>query len=120
VAVITAASQSFHFFEIPGSVIEGFGFDRDFPEANDVYLIGPAAIDAAQEVLSGISPGGVADLADLEDKFEAVADAAKGFANAFDEANSHPGDVVGGCIFDFSSACIQLVYDSGFASVADV
>src|SRR6185503_41415 len=46
VSVITASSQTFHFFRIPGTVIEGFGFDRDFAEGNQVLAVGPGTIDA--------------------------------------------------------------------------
>jgi len=115
--VITTASLSIHSFNIPGSVIEGTGFGTNFPEENDVFLIGPAAIDAVNGVINSINPSNVKNLNDLKRKFDQAKKAATAVVNAFDQANSTPASVVRGCLFDLSPTCHELVYPAGFASV---
>lgn len=120
VGVITGASLSLNTFDMPGSVIEGFGFDRDFPEGNQVFIIGPSTIDEFRDMLAPLTdhPESFDDLDEMIDFFQGVADGAKAFSeNFFDPANLKPSGVVRGCLFDFSSACSELVYDSGFRSV---
>lgn len=120
VGVVTGASVSLQVFGMPGSVIEGFGFDRDFPEGNQVYIIGPSTIDEFRDMLAPLvdRPESFDDLDEMVDFFEGVRDGAKAFTDAFfDEKNLYPSGVVRGCIFDFSSACSELVYDEGFRPV---
>jgi hypothetical protein len=118
VSVITASSQSFHFFEIPGSVIEGFGFDRDFPEGNEVILVGPGTLDAVLDLLGSFTDTDFDDLLDLGDKFAEIIETADGVGGTyFDEGNLYPDSVVRGCVFDFDTACSELVYDAGLLSV---
>lgn len=120
VGVVTGASLSFNTFGMPGSVIEGFGFDRDFAEGNQVFIIGPSTIDAFLDMLAPLSdhPESFDDLDEMTDFFQGVADGADAFASSvFDPANLYPSGVVRGCLLDFSSACSELVYDRGFRSV---
>jgi hypothetical protein len=116
VGVITASSLSLHFFEIPGSVIEGFGFDRDFREGNEVYIVGPAVIDRVLNLFSGIQPFG--DAQEAMEFFDGVRAEAQALGEMyFKPANRHPSGTAGGCILEFHPACNELVYDSGFYSV---
>src|SRR5262249_27492759 len=120
VGIVTGASLSFNTFDMPGSVIEGFGFDRDFPEGNQVFVIGPTTIDEFRDMLAPLTdhPESFGDLDELVDFFAGVAGGASAFAdNAFDPANLYPSSVVRGCLLDFSSTCSELVYDRGFRSV---
>jgi len=120
VGVVTGASVSFNVFNMGGSVIEGFGFDRDFPEGNQVFIVGPSAIDAFTTLLDRIRnrPDSFEDVEALVEYFDGLADDARNLGSTvFDSANMTPSGVVGGCIFDFSSACSELVYDAGFNSV---
>jgi hypothetical protein len=120
VSVITASSATFQFFEVPGSVIEGFGFDRDFAEGNQVFVVGPGTIDDFQAMLAPLAdhPESFDDLEELVEFFDGVRAGAEAFAdNLFDPQNLTPGSVLRGCIFDFSSACSELAYDGGFKSV---
>ena len=120
VGVVTGASLSLNTFDIPGSVIEGFGFDRDFPEGNQVFIIGPSTIDEFRDMLAPLTdhPESFDDLDEMIDFFQGVADGAKAFSeNFFDPANLYPSGVVRGCLLDFNSACSELVYDGGFRSV---
>lgn len=120
VGVVTGASLSLHTFSMPGSVIEGFGFDRDFAEGNQVFIIGPSTIDAFLDMLGPLAdhPESFDDLGEMSNFFEGVADGAEAFASSvFDPANLSPSGVVRGCILDFSSTCSELVYDRGFRSV---
>ncbi len=115
--VITTASLSIHSFNILGSVIEGIGFGTNFPEESDVFLIGPAAIDAVNGVINSINPSNVKNLNDLKRKFDQAKNAATAFVDAFDQANSTPASVIRGCLFNLGPACHELVYPEGFASV---
>jgi hypothetical protein len=120
VGVVTGASLSLNTFGMPGSVIEGFGFDRDFAEGNQVFVIGPSTIDAFLDMLAPLRehPESFDDVDEMVDFFQGVADGAESFASSvFDPANLYPSGVVRGCLLDFSSACSELVYDSGFRSV---
>lgn len=116
VGVITASSLSFHFFDIPGSVIEGFGFDRDFPEGNEVLIVGPGTINEVVDLFSGIEP--FEDLQASVEFFDAVRAKAQALGDKyFKPENRHPSSVARGCIFEFHPACNELVYDQGFYSV---
>jgi hypothetical protein len=120
IGVVTGASVSFNVFDMPGSVIEGFGFDRDFPDGNQVFIIGPEAINAITDLLNGIGdkPEDVADIDALNDYFKGIAEAAQSFSDSvFDPQNMTASGLARGCLFDASPACSQLVYDAGFRSV---
>jgi hypothetical protein len=117
VSVITASSQTFHFFDVPGSVIEGFGFDSDFPEGNEVRAIGPNTINAFLDMIAPLRdhPESFADMEEMVEFFQGVADNAQAFADTLKVMEAD--GVLRGCLFDFSSTCRELVFDDGLTSV---
>lgn len=131
-AVITGGSQSFQVFDAPFSAIEGVGFDVDFVDGNDVYLIGPDAIDACLEILNEVRealdilgditdadeipelPIAIKNTFDLKAKFDEIKELA---VAAWNQANAEPDVVVQGCLFNPDPACHQLIFTDGFRSV---
>jgi hypothetical protein len=119
IGIRTGGSLSFHAYGIPGSDIEMIGA-ADIPLRNDVYLVGPAGLLAAQEFIESFIPSDIESLQDVYDFFEGIKEAADGAVTAAQEANQLPDSVENGClldIFDEFSGCKSLVYDSGFTSV---
>lgn len=112
--VITGASLSLHHFNIPGSVIEGFGLDRDFAEGNEVLILGPGTINEVLDLFAGIEP--FADPLKALEFFDAVRQKAQALNSKYLD-NRFANGVMRGCILELSSACSQLVFDSGFYSV---
>jgi hypothetical protein len=119
--IISGASQSFHAFHIPNSVIEGFGFDPTLSPNNAVTMIGPSLLDAAAGAASGLSSAGsIKDVNTAMDAIQTQLDKASALDSAWDDANSIPrGGVVSGCILSGTPGCRQLIYPDGFASVYD-
>ena len=119
---ITGSSLAIQVFEIPNSVIEGFGFDTLLPEGNSVTVVGPELIDAVLAIINQDLPqaNDLKDLNSIRDAVQNQIDLATNVNDAFDEANSSPGTVLRGCLLDSSPACRQLVYPDGFKSVYKV
>ena len=119
VGIVTGASQAIHVFEIPNSVIEGFGFDPKLSPNNAVTMVGPSLIDAVTNVVSGLP--GASDFKDINSILDAAQtqiENADAVGTAWKEANSIPnGGVARGCILDGTPGCRQLIYSDGFASV---
>jgi len=121
VGVVTGGSLALHVFEIPNSVIEGFGFDPLLSPNNAVTMIGPELFDAVQGALGGLSSA--ADFKDLNtimDTVQTQVDNADAVGQAWDEANTSPMGIQRGCILDNGPTCRRLVYPDGFASVYKV
>jgi hypothetical protein len=118
--IITGASLSFHVFNSPDSVIEGSGMNRENVASNEVFLIGGAAIQAVQGVISAFNPSNVDSLDDVYDYFEGIVDALQAAGQAYDQAEQPPSSVQIGCILDGGSNanCSELVYPAGFESVS--
>ncbi|WP_181918981.1 putative Ig domain-containing protein [Wenzhouxiangella sediminis] len=118
--IISGASQSFHAFHIPNSVIEGFGFDPTLSPNNAVTMIGPSLFDAAAGAASGLSSAGsIKDVNTAIDAIQTQLDNASALEAAWDDANSIPMGVTSGCILVTTPGCRQLNYPEGFASVYD-
>ena len=117
--LITGSSVAIHAFELPNSVIEGFGFNTQLAEANHVFIIGPTLIEAVLDILRMDLPSAedFKDLNDVEDKVNEVVDLGNALNEAFNDANSSPDEVLRGCLFDNHPACHQLVYGNGIKSV---
>jgi hypothetical protein len=119
--IVTGGSLAIHVFDIPNSVIEGFGFDPTLSPNNAVIMVGPELIDAAIGAASGLP--GASDFKDLNsviDSVQSQIDNATALKDAYDEANSLPMGILRGCILDNRPDCLQLVYPDGFASVHKV
>ena len=118
-ALITGSSVAIHAFELPNSVIEGFGFNTQLAEANHVFIIGPTLIEAVLDILRIDLPSAedFKDLNDVEDKVNEIVDLGNALNEAFNDANSSPDEVLRGCLFDNHPACHQLVYGNGIKSV---
>lgn len=115
---VTGGSLAIHVFEIPNSIIEGFGFSTLLAENNHVTIVGPTLIDAVLDALDGLPNAEDAkDLNSISDAIQTQIDNANAIGTAWQEANSVPGSVLRGCILDNSPACRQLVYPDGLASV---
>ena len=117
--LITGSSVAIHAFELPNSVIEGFGFNTQLAEANHVFIIGPTLIEAVLDILRMDLPSAedFKDLNDVEDKVNEVVGLGNALNEAFNDANSSPDEVLRGCLFDNHPACHQLVYGNGIKSV---
>lgn len=121
VGTVTGGSLALHVFEIPNSVIEGFGFDPTLSPNNAVTIVGPALIDAVQGALGGLpSAEDFRDLNTIMDTVQTQIDNADAVGKAWDEANSSPMGIRRGCILDNLPTCRQLIYPNGFASVYEV
>jgi len=121
--LITGASQSFHAFNLGGSVIEGFGFNRDDASRNDVFLVGPAAVSALQSALGGLQckPSNIHSIQDVYNCLKSVVDAVQTIQGGYEQAHQPADSIQAGCILDFgeSFSCSELVYNSGFKDVND-
>ncbi len=117
VGVISAGSVSIHIFDAPNSVIEGLGLNGTLPEASQVLMVGPDAINAVQDAITNLGGIEIKNLNDLQGAFKTIADAARSVEDAFNKANSTPKATYRGCLFDPSPDCLQLIYPDGFASV---
>ncbi len=119
VGIVTGASQSIHVFEIPNSVIEGFGFDPRISPNNAVTMVGPSLISAVSDAIQGLP--GASDFKDVNSAFDAAQtqiESANAIGTAWKEANSVPnGGVARGCILDGTPGCRQLIYSDGITSV---
>jgi hypothetical protein len=115
--IITAASLSIHVAKIPNSVAEGVGFEA-YAQANSTILIGPDALEQAQQILSaGLST--IQDLKDinkLQANLKAAADIGNNTAGLVKGAIMSPGSSRNGCFLDPTPGCQQLVYPDGFDS----
>ena len=122
VGVVTGGSLALQVFEIPNTVIEGFGFDPTLSPNNAVTMLGPELFDAVQDALGGLpSAEDFKDLNTILDTVQTQVDNADAVGEAWKEANSspmgirarlHPGQ--------HAPNCRQLVYPDGFASVYQV
>jgi hypothetical protein len=117
--IISGSSIAIHIFELPNSVIEGFGFDNLLPEGNSVVMVGPELIDAVIDIINQDLPAAedFKDLNDINDAINEQIELAGAATAAFENANSAPTDNLRGCLFDAHPACRQLVYPDGFKSV---
>lgn len=121
VGTVTGGSLALHVFEIPNSVIEGFGFNPTLSPNNAVTMIGPELFDAVQTALGGLpSAEDFRDLNTIMDSVQTQVDNADAVGKAWDEANSSPMGIRRGCILDNVPTCRQLIYPNGFASVYEV
>ncbi|MGK7296957.1 MAG: putative Ig domain-containing protein [Candidatus Wenzhouxiangella sp. M2_3B_020] len=121
VGIVTGGSLALHVFEIPNSVVEGFGFDPTLSPNNAVTMVGPELFDAVQNQLGGLpSAEDFRDLNSIMDAVQTQVDNADAVGKAWDEANTSPMGVRRGCILDGSPGCRQLIYPNGFASVYQV
>ena len=121
VGIVTGGSLALHVFEIPNSVIEGFGFDPTLSPNNAVTMVGPGLIDAIENAITGLpGAGSFKDLNTIMDEVQTQLDNANDLENAWKEANSSPMGVRRGCILDGAPGCRQLVYPDGFTSVYSV
>lgn len=121
VGVTTGGSLALHVFDIPNSVIEGFGFDPADPANNQVTIVGPQLIDTVMDTLGDL-PGAedFKDLNSIMDTVQTQIKNADAVGSAWREANSVPTEVLQGCILDGFPTCRQLVYAGGIASVYKV
>lgn len=117
--LITGGSLSFHIFNASNSVIEIAGVNPDDPTRADVFLVGSKAVAAVEGLLTALDPGEIEDLDDVWNYFEGIVDAINSSGEAFEEANQIASDIFPSCLFSSSSACVQLVYPSGFNSVVE-
>ncbi|HET9034457.1 MAG TPA: FG-GAP-like repeat-containing protein, partial [Dokdonella sp.] len=116
--LITGSSIALNIFELPNSVIEGFGFNTQLAEANHVFIIGPDLIDSVVDLLDGLpSAEDFKDLNDINDNVSSLVEAGGSVNAAFNKANSSPDAVERGCLFESHPACRQLVYSNGIGSV---
>ena len=121
VGIVTGGSLALHVFEIPNSVIEGFGFDPTLSPNNAVTMVGPGLIDAIENAITGLpGAGSFKDLNTIMDEVQTQLDNANDLENAWKEANSSPMGVRRGCILDGTPGCRQLVYPAGVTSVYSV
>ncbi|OAB60590.1 hypothetical protein AY599_13495 [Leptolyngbya valderiana BDU 20041] len=118
VGIITGSSLAIHVFEIPNSVIEGFGFDSTLSPNNSVTMIGPSLLDAAQSAATGLPDASDFKQANTAmDAIQGVLDDANALEQAWNDANSIPKGVATGCILDLTPGCGQLRFPDGFTSV---
>jgi outer membrane protein assembly factor BamB len=119
IGLVTGSSIALHVFEVPNTVVEGFGFDEVLPEGNDVLIIGPELIGSVLDVLTLDLPQAedFKDLNDVRDEIQEIIDLGEGVVKAFSEANSAPSAVLRGCLFDNLPDCRQLLYPNGIKSV---
>lgn len=116
--LITGSSIAIHVFELPNSVIEGYGFNTQLAEANHVFIVGPDLIDSVVDLLDGLpSADDFKDLNDINDGVSSLVEAGQAVNEAFNQANSSPDAVERGCLFESHPACRQLVYSNGIGSV---
>ena len=121
VGVVTGGSLAIHVFEIPNSVIEGFGFDPLVADNNAVTIVGPALIDTVMDALGDLpSADDFKDLNSIMDSVQTQLDNADAIQQSWEEANTVPSAVLRGCILDNFPTCRQLVYPGGIASVYKV
>jgi outer membrane protein assembly factor BamB len=119
--IITGSSLAIHVFDIPNSVIEGFGFDPTLSPNNAVIMVGPDLIDAVVQAASGLP--GSEDFKDINSAIDSIQnqiDNGEALQNAYKAANSTPMGVRRDCILDNRPGCRQLIYPDGFASVHTV
>lgn len=116
--LITGSSIAINIFELPNSVIEGYGFNTQLAEANHVFIVGPQLIDAVVGMLTDLpSADDFKDLNDISDTISSLVDSGDAVNDAFNQANSSPDAVERGCFFESHPACRQLVYSNGLGSV---
>ncbi|MCK9537886.1 putative Ig domain-containing protein [Dokdonella sp.] len=117
--LVTGSSIAIHVFELPNSVIEGYGFNTQLAEANHVLIIGPDLIEAVRDIITMDLPSAedFKDLNDIEEKINDVIDLGGAANEAYNAANSSPDEVLRGCLFESHPACRQLVYSGGIGSV---
>ncbi|MGK7296955.1 MAG: PASTA domain-containing protein, partial [Candidatus Wenzhouxiangella sp. M2_3B_020] len=121
VGVVTGGSLAIHVFEIPNSVIEGFGFDPLVADNNAVTIVGPDLIDTVMDALGDLpSAEDFKDLNSIMDTVQTQLDNANAIQESWEEANTVPSAVLRGCILDNFPTCRQLVYPGGIASVYKV
>jgi hypothetical protein len=121
VGVVTGGSLAIHVFEIPNSVIEGFGFDSLVADNNAVTIVGPALIDTVMDALGDLpSAEDFKDLNSIMDTVQTQLDNANAIQESWEEANTVPSAVLRGCTLDNFPTCRQLVYPGGIASVYKV
>ena len=112
-AIITGASQSFHIFDVNGSLIEGVGFNRE-GRGFRVNVVGPDLYQAVVDVVADANaPGSMADVLKLASDIESAASQGNAAGNRFGKVNA----VISGCFFDQNPACAQLVLGAGFPIV---
>ncbi len=111
-AIITGATQSFHTFKLPNSVVEATGVSRD-SRSFTLKVIGPDKYLPWVTFVNGLSkPGSFEDVVDLVDGAFA--------ASAGSLAGTKPGVVhqsISGCLFEQVLECSQLVIGFGFPIV---
>ena len=119
--------SGFYFFGVPGSLIEGNGFN-DVPALNQVWLIGPNQLNAARDILdlfTGLpSKPKWKDLKEVwkffNDVYDKLKDAvAKGTAGveAVKEVDQPPDGFSSADFCLLSDSCQDLTYSNGFGSV---
>jgi beta-lactam-binding protein with PASTA domain len=115
---LSGASLSFQAPGLPGSSIEGYGFDTTSAAGNETWFIGPEAFDAAQNLIEAFKPGDMNSIQDVYNYFKGIVDAIKGAQAAYDNAHTQPDDVATGqCLLDDSGGCTSLYFSGGFPDV---
>ncbi|MEE4637500.1 MAG: putative Ig domain-containing protein [Wenzhouxiangella sp.] len=118
VGIVTGSSLAIHLFDIPNSVIEGFGFDSTLSPNNTVTMIGPSLLEAGQNAAGDLPSASDFKQANTRmDAVQSVIDSANEVEQAWNDANSIPSGVASGCILDLRPGCGQLLYPDGFTSV---
>ena len=114
---ISGGSLSFMAPGLPGSEIEGYGFDTNVA-GNETWFIGPEAFDAAQNLIEAFKPGQMNSIQDVYNYFKGIVDALQGAQAAYDNAHTQPDSVaIGQCLLDDSGGCMSLYFDGGFPDV---
>ena len=119
--LLTGASQSFHIYHRAGSLIYIGGISQAEAIAGDVFLIGGAARNALNDVISAANDGRNArSIHEIYDLFQKIVESLK---EAYAAAHQNPNSLLstsfegGGCLLSSIDPCIELRYDSGFGYV---
>ncbi|GMV47516.1 MAG: hypothetical protein AMXMBFR66_29140 [Pseudomonadota bacterium] len=119
--LITGASQSFHAYHMPGSVIEVTGVTLADAQTANVFLIGGAAVNAVSGLINQFrSLGQISSIRQVFDFYKGMLDALQSAGKAYADAHQQPDSAFatsfwdGGCLSSLADACVELVYDNGF------
>jgi len=117
--LITGASQSFHAYHMPGSVIEVTGVSAADAQSADVFLIGGAAVNAVSGLISQFrAAGAVTSIKQVVDFYKGMLNALKSAGKAYADAHQQPSSVDpnGWCLISGGGdgGCVELIYDNGF------
>jgi hypothetical protein len=116
--IVTGASQSFHAFELPNSIIEAY-VHADYPSAIRVQMIGPTLVADLADSVSGLRDVQFDSMHAVKKSFEAVKTAAASAATTVQDgfAETAPDQLLRGCVFDTAGDCQQLGFGDGLPVV---